>query len=78
MSQRARGPEPEPVLVNAEDFADATENYIGWCTSCQEFTRESTEPDAEGYDCPQCDQRTVIGAEDALITGKITIVGEIQ
>ena len=63
----------DPVQVLEEDYIDATENYRGWCTGCEEFTRDCTEPDAEGYDCPQCDENTVIGAEDALISGLIEI-----
>lgn len=62
---------PTPTKVAEADYADAVENYMGWCTSCKEFTRENTEPDAEGYDCPQCEQNTVIGAEDALVHGHI-------
>ncbi len=73
MSQRMRGPEAEPVVVEAEDYEDAVENSIGWCLSCQEFTRECTEPDAEGYDCPQCGENHVVGAEDALIGEHIVI-----
>jgi Zn finger protein HypA/HybF involved in hydrogenase expression len=61
-----------PTAVNEGDYADATESYTGWCTTCKEFTREHTEPDAEGYKCPVCDGLTVIGAEDALLLGHIT------
>jgi hypothetical protein len=35
-----------------------------------------TEPDAEGYDCPQCGNYTVMGAEQALLTGEIDVVEE--
>ncbi len=42
-------------------------NYIGFCTECQDWTREMTEPDATGYDCPDCEQKTVIGAEMFLM-----------
>ncbi len=55
--------------VSLEDYEHATENYEGFCTECKAFTRDETEPDAEGYDCPQCGGNTVIGAEDALISG---------
>ena len=64
--------EDKPIPVKESEYLYATENYMGWCTDCQDFTRERTEPDAEGYDCPKCEQNTVIGAEDALLTGKIT------
>lgn len=61
----------EVTEVEEVDYHEATESYTGWCTECREFTRECTEPDAEGYDCPQCRGRTVVGAEQALIMGLI-------
>jgi Zn finger protein HypA/HybF involved in hydrogenase expression len=54
--------------ISEEEYSEARGSYQGWCTTCQEFTRDSTEPDAEDYDCPQCGENTVIGAENALIT----------
>lgn len=63
----------EPVIVSAVDFADAVDSYTGWCTACQEFTREATEPDAEEYDCPVCEDYTVMGAEQALMLGIIEV-----
>lgn len=61
--------------VSEADYLDATDSYTGWCTVCKEFTRDCTEPDAEGYECPDCGQNTVIGAEDALLRGLI-VFGE--
>lgn len=61
-----------PAEVNEADYADATESYTGWCTTCKDFTRDSTEPDAENYRCPVCKLWTVIGAENALLMGHIT------
>ncbi len=53
------------------EYIEATEDYYGWCTLCMAFTRECTEPDAEGYDCPECYGDTVVGAEQALLMGLI-------
>ena len=61
----------EPVLVSPSDYHDAVESYTGYCPDCQRFTRETTEPDAEDYDCPVCDGRRVVGAEQALLIGMI-------
>ncbi len=63
----------KPTVVKMADYLEATENYTGWCTSCKEFTRDSTEPDAEGYDCPACEQNTVMGAEQAMIVMEIEV-----
>jgi Zn finger protein HypA/HybF involved in hydrogenase expression len=64
------------VLVRASDYTDATESYIGWCTTCERFTRDSTEPDAHDYECPACGDLTVMGAEDALCQGFIELEEE--
>jgi hypothetical protein len=53
-------------------FKYVCDDYIGYCRKCKKFTRECTEPDAEGYDCPICGEDSVIGAELALIMGEIT------
>ena len=57
-------------------YRDACDDYMGWCTVCTDFTRDATEPDAEGYDCPQCGNYTVMGAEQALLTGEIEVYEE--
>ena len=62
---------PECTKVPEAEYVEATESYTGWCKACKKFTRGCTEPDAEDYDCPECEQNTVIGAENALIEGLI-------
>lgn len=52
---------------DAPAYIRARENNEGYCTVCQDWTRDCTEPDAESYDCPQCEQHTVIGADLYLI-----------
>lgn len=42
----------------------------GYCLRCNRFTRDGgTEPDAEGYPCPVCGQKKVVGAEQAVLLG---------
>lgn len=50
-----------------ELYKEMCDDYSGWCTNCQEVTRDSTEPDAAGYDCPVCEENTVLGADNFLI-----------
>lgn len=50
-----------------EIYEEIRETYEGWCTNCQEVTRDCTEPDAQGYDCPDCEENTVIGADIFLM-----------
>lgn len=66
------------VAVPASQYREATEHYLGWCTLCEDFTRETTEPDAERYDCPECRRQTVMGAELAMMGGQIRIVDDLE
>ncbi|MDP2676467.1 MAG: hypothetical protein Q8O83_02165 [bacterium] len=59
------------IAVSFEDYQDAVDSYQGWCPVCQSFTRDTTEPDAEGYNCPVCGEHKVVGAEQALLLGMI-------
>ena len=59
--------------MTANRYQEACNNYEGYCTKCRKFTRDQTEPDAEGYDCPRCDEKTVMGAEQAMLSGIITV-----
>ena len=59
--------------VTEAEWRQACDNYMGWCTKCEDFTRDSTEPDARAYCCPVCDGNTVMGAEDAMMTRAISI-----
>ena len=58
---------------SAEEFQDMCDESQGFCTTCQDFTRDMCEPDAENYLCESCDQETVFGAEQALIMGLVTV-----
>lgn len=65
----------EPTAMPQWEYEEAAEGYRGWCHRCKDFTRDQTEPDAQGYDCPDCHKRTVMGAEMALISGLIAFTG---
>jgi hypothetical protein len=59
--------------MTIEAFQEAQSNYIGWCRNCG-CERDSTEPDAEEYDCPECGENQVFGADEFLIRGWIELV----
>lgn len=63
--------------VSQSDYENACEENLGWCPDCCAFTRDMTEPDAEGYDCPDCEGHSVMGAENALICGLIDFEDEV-
>uniref|UniRef100_A0A6H2A3F9 Uncharacterized protein n=1 Tax=viral metagenome TaxID=1070528 RepID=A0A6H2A3F9_9ZZZZ len=56
-----------------ETYEKAVNDSMGWCTDCGDFTRDCTEPDAENYDCPVCGEKTVMGAEQAMISGAFEV-----
>jgi wobble nucleotide-excising tRNase len=56
--------QPECTIVHEEDYHNACEQYTGWCKVCREFTTDQRI-------CDFCQNREVIGAENALIVGLI-------
>lgn len=61
------------MKVTYEAFMKAMQDCLGFCSTCEDFTREMTEPDAEHYDCSVCDENNVFGAEQALLLDLIQI-----
>jgi hypothetical protein len=59
------------MLLPEEEFCEYKDDYIGYCSHCDAFTTDSVEPDAEDYDCIECGNNTVMGAEEALLKGHI-------
>lgn len=49
------------------DYRVARADHLGWCAACEDWARDCTEPDAEHYDCPECGQNDVIGADLYLL-----------
>jgi Zn finger protein HypA/HybF involved in hydrogenase expression len=61
-----------PSLTEAE-INQADRDSQGWCTTCNELTRDCTEPDAEDYDCPKCGENTVVCAMQAVLLGALEV-----
>lgn len=59
------------MIMDEDEYQEMVEDCMGFCMHCNKFTRESTEPDARDYECPECGNATVIGAEEALMNGCI-------
>lgn len=53
------------------EIEEASEDNLGWCTNCKEWTHYSCEPDARKYECPECERNTVYGAEEMAIMGLV-------
>lgn len=54
-------------MIDEELIMEMEESNMGYCTNCEELTRDCCEPDAENYSCPQCDQHTVQGILNVLM-----------
>ena len=60
--------------MNEEEFSENRESYSGYCRKCNEITNwDGVEPDAEKYNCVECNQPKVYGIEQALLYGWIRI-----
>lgn len=57
-------------------YQNAVDNYEGWCKTCQRFTGDQVEPDAEDRECEECGEDSVVGAENALVEELFEIVDE--
>ena len=62
----------QKIVVSVADYAQMTEDYEGLCLACGEQAY-GVEPDAENYECENCGENMVYGAEQLLLTGKITL-----
>ena len=56
--------------ITIEQVMTAVESgeYIGICTACG-FEQEGVEPDARRYECEDCGEPKVYGAEELLLMG---------
>lgn len=59
------------MSVSIEEYQEASDSYLGYCYDCKDFTRDCTEPDATGYDCPECSGTNVVGADILLLDGNV-------
>lgn len=54
-------------IIRYARYRSALDNDEGWCKTCQKFTGEMVEPDAEDRACEECGEDTVVGAENAMV-----------
>lgn len=55
------------VSCAIDEAVEAGEDLMGWCPDCEDWTRDMTEPDARGYECPDCGSHTVIGGDERAL-----------
>jgi len=61
------------LAVSEDYYHEMTDSCQGYCSTCGDFTRDTTESDARDYDCPQCGENTVMGADEAMLEGLLVI-----
>ena len=59
---------PEMICAVVEEQMFGLDN-LGFCVSCG-HEQEGCEPDAAKYECEECGERAVYGAEQLLIMGE--------
>jgi predicted RNA-binding Zn-ribbon protein involved in translation (DUF1610 family) len=59
------------MVFTLEQIEEAMESYIGFCVDCG-AERETCEPDACKYDCPECGNLSVYGAEELIVMGLVS------
>lgn len=59
-------------MLTIETYEEQMNDYNGYCLNCEEVTRfGDCEPDARGYECPECGGNTVYGLQECLIMGYV-------
>lgn len=55
-------------VLNVDDLIEAGggDDYTGFCVCCGAI-HEGVEPDARHYDCEECGEKAVFGAEELLL-----------
>jgi len=61
--------EPKQFEVSQAEFED----YNGICLICGEIRYGGVEPDARGYPCESCATSTVVGLQEALLMGRVSV-----
>lgn len=62
------------MKITSSEYWDHRNEYAGYCSHCDDITQEyGVEPDAEGYPCPVCGNKTLMGTEEAMLLGLLQI-----
>jgi hypothetical protein len=58
--------------MTKREYLEFSNGSCGFCLSCG-VEHSQVEPDAQGYICTSCEEPTVMGIEDMLLEGLITL-----
>ncbi len=63
----------EAVTVDEDDYDEMRLTKMGWCPSCEAFTRPNTPLTVSGWMCPDCLDMRTCGAAHALRYGFVKV-----
>lgn len=58
------------LKFNLEEIKEAIDNQEGFCIECG-AGKDMCEPDAREYECDECGEKKVYGAEELVIMGYV-------
>ncbi|WP_428489100.1 hypothetical protein [Rhodopila sp.] len=61
---------PAYRMFTMQQVAEASELQAGYCLACGNM-RDCCEPDAREYECEECHELQVYGAEELIIMGRV-------
>ena len=53
-----------------EEIQQAIDDHNGFCIKCR-YEQEGVEPDAREYECDECGENAVYGAEELVVMGLV-------
>lgn len=60
--------------IHSSEYFSHNSECNGYCENCDEITNfGSVEPDAREYQCDICGEMSVMGIEEAMIDGQISV-----
>jgi hypothetical protein len=65
------------VGMTLAEYQYMDENCEGLCVACG-FVDDCVEPDAERYECVECESKAVYGIPQLLIMGRVEITGGLE
>jgi hypothetical protein len=65
------------MKLTEKQFRSHRGYYDGYCIHCDSITRDGgTEPDAENYECPECEKMSCLGMDYALMGDHFEFIDE--
>ena len=59
------------LSFSLEEIEEGMENMCGFCVDCG-AERSCCEPDARKYECEECGEKKVYGAEELIVMGLVS------